>query len=106
MQFDYIIHTDKIRTRDTAHIIGENIGFTGEYIMDDRFAEQSAGEYAGKTLGEIAKSAGMDEDTAHSEIRKIYKNNSKENLEQFEKRIENAYQSILKEYSGKRILIV
>ena len=106
IQFDYIIHTDKIRTRDTARIIGENIQFTGEYIVDDRFAEQSAGEYAGKTLGEIAKSAGMDEDTPHAEIRKIYKNNSLENLEQFEKRIEEAYQSILSEYAGKRILIV
>ena len=50
-----IIHTDRIRTYDTARLIADEIGFTGEYIIDDGFAEQSAGEYANKTLSEIAE---------------------------------------------------
>lgn len=54
-QFDIIIHTDRTRAHDTAHIIGETIGFSGEYIIEDGFAEQTAGEYANKTLTEIAE---------------------------------------------------
>lgn len=50
-----IIHTDRIRTYDTARIIAEEIGFTGEYIIDDGLSEQTAGEYANKTLAEIAE---------------------------------------------------
>ena len=46
-----------MRADHTAHIIGEEIGFSGEYIVDDRFLEQTAGEYAGKTLEEIAHMA-------------------------------------------------
>jgi valyl-tRNA synthetase len=53
--FDVIIHTDRIRTYDTARIIAEEIGFQGEYTIDDGFAEQTAGEYANKTLAEIAE---------------------------------------------------
>lgn len=53
--FDVIIHTGLIRTIETARIIAEEIGFTGEYIIDDGFAEQTAGEYANKTLVEIAE---------------------------------------------------
>jgi broad specificity phosphatase PhoE len=50
-----IIRTDRIRTRDTAEIIAKEIGFEGEYIIDDGFAEQTAGEYANKTLADIAE---------------------------------------------------
>ena len=85
--FDIIIHTDRIRTYDTARIIGEEIGFSGEYIIDDGFAEQTAGEYANKTLAEIAEMGNLPADTSHMELRKLYKNNSVENIEQFEKRI-------------------
>ena len=57
--FDIILHTSRIRTANTASIIAEEIRFTGEYIIDDRFTEQAAGEYAGKTLDEIAKMGGI-----------------------------------------------
>ena len=39
-------------------------------------------------------------------LRKAYKNNSVENIEQFEKRILAAYENILQKYAGKKILIV
>lgn len=92
--FDIIIHTDRIRTHDTAHSIGDTIGFTGEYIIDDGFSEQTAGEYANKTLEEIAQMHGIDsaDKKNHPALRKIYKNNSVENIEQFEARILRAYE--------------
>lgn len=104
--FDFIIHTDRTRAHDTAHIIGEEIGFTGEYVIEDGFAEQTAGEYANMTLSEIAKKWGLPEDAPHIELRKLYKNNSVENIDQFEKRIISAYQDVLKKYKGKRVLMV
>ncbi|MBC7503764.1 histidine phosphatase family protein, partial [Candidatus Gracilibacteria bacterium] len=104
--FDVIIHTDRIRTYDTARLIAEEIGFQGEYIIDDGFAEQTAGEYANKTLIEIAEMGGLPVDTSHVELRKLYKNNSSENIAQFEERILTTYENILTKYAGKRILIV
>lgn len=106
--FDIIIHTDRIRAHDTAHSIGDTIGFTGEYIIDDGFAEQTAGEYANMTLEEIAAMHGIDsaDSKNHPELRKIYKNNSVENIEQFEARILTAYEKLIAKYRGKRILIV
>ncbi len=107
-RFDIIIHTSTIRASDTAEIIAKEIGFMWEYIIDDRFAEQAAGEYAGKTLEEIATMGGISsaEKEQHHNLRKIYKNNSVENIEQFEKRIIEAYRDILEKNKWKNILIV
>lgn len=108
--FDIIIHTSVIRATDTAHIIGNEIGFSGEYIVDDRFAEQYAGEYAGKTHQEIIDAYNTKNGTnipcTPETVRPIYRENSTENTAQFEKRIMEAYRDILEKYHGKRILIV
>ena len=50
--------------------------------------------------------AGFAVDTSHIELRKVYKNNSAENIEQFEARIIKTYQDVLIKYKGKRVLIV
>ena len=42
----------------------------------------------------------------HPTLRKYYKNNSTENLEQFEERILGAYKEILEKYKDKKILII
>lgn len=42
----------------------------------------------------------------HPALRKIYKNNSEENIEQFETRILSAYEDVLQKYKGKRVFIV
>lgn len=42
----------------------------------------------------------------HPALRRFYKNNSTENIEQFEERIIGAYTDILRQYEGKKILIV
>lgn len=48
----------------------------------------------------------LPKDTSHVELRKLYKNNSVENIEQFESRIIKTYEEIFTKYAGKRILIV
>ena len=108
--FDIIIHTSVTRATDTAHIIANEIGFSGEYIVDDRFAEQYAGEYAGKTHQEIMDTYNAKHGTniacTPESVRPIYRENSTENTAQFEKRIMEAYEDILEKYHGKKVLIV
>lgn len=106
--FDIIIHTGLTRTMETARIIWDVIGFTGEYTSDDWFIEQHAWEYAGKTLEEIAKIWGIPsaEKENHDAIRRLYKNNQKENIEQFESRILDTFEKVLAKYKGKRVLVV
>ena len=41
-KFDVIIHTGLIRTIETARIIGDETGFTGEYVADIRLIEHAA----------------------------------------------------------------
>lgn len=107
LNFDIIIHTDRIRTKETAKIIAEEIGFTGEFVIEDGFGEQPYGEYAGKSWKEVHMELGLSESEEDSiKMRKIVKNNSVENVEQFENRILSAYENILKKYAGKKILIV
>lgn len=74
-------------------------------MINDGFIEQYAGDYAGLTLQEIADR--HDADVAdHPTLRSFYKNNSEENLEQFETRILSTYEKLLAQYQGKKILIV
>lgn len=42
----------------------------------------------------------------HTALRRLYKNNSEENILQFEKRILSAYGDVIAKYKNKRILIV
>ncbi|MBX9808806.1 class I tRNA ligase family protein, partial [Candidatus Gracilibacteria bacterium] len=103
--FDIIIHTGLVRTIETAQIIGSETNFTGEYISHLGFIEQAAGEYADKTLEEIATMHDIDR-TDHATLRKYYKNNTTENIKQFEERILNSYKEILETYKNKKILII
>jgi isoleucyl-tRNA synthetase len=104
-QFDLIIHTWLDRTIETAKIIGDITSYSGEYLIDTRFVEQLAWEYAGKTLEEMAKDIWCDAQD-HETLRKSYKNNTTENINQFEERILSAYKDLLEAHAGKKILIV
>ncbi len=106
VKFDVIIHTDRIRAKNTAEIIAKETEFSGEFIVENGFTEQTAGEYANKTTEEMKKIAGLSQDCDPKDLRKAYKNNSEENMEQFEERILTTYEKILAKYKGKKVLIV
>ena len=63
------------------------------------------GEYSNKTLLEVAEMLDIDV-SDHSSLRRHYKENSVENMEQFEKRIFEGYDILKTKYKGKKILIV
>jgi isoleucyl-tRNA synthetase len=104
--FDVIIHTSRKRAIVTAEIIAREIWFAGQFILDERFAEQDAGEFSWKTLTEVAEMVGLPPDAPHNELRRKYKENKKEWLDAFEQRIMSAYIDILEKYKWKRVLIV
>lgn len=108
--FDVIIHTSKMRATDTAKYIAEELGFTGEFIIDDRFVEQDAGEFAGKTheemLDDYNVKTGKNIPFSHENIRRIYKEEGGENIDTFTDRIIPAYKEVLEKFKGKKVLIV
>ena len=104
--FDIIIHTSRTRAKETAEIIAREIGFSGEFILDERFAEQDAWEFSGKTLTEVAEMVWLPPDTPHDELRRKYKENKVESVALFEERIISGYADILEKYRWKRVLIV
>ena len=111
VHFDIIIHTSKIRAKHTAESIAEELGYTWEFIVDDRFAEQDAWEFAGKTHEEMLEQynakTGKNIEFSHEAIRRIYKEEGwKENIEAFTNRIIPAYREVLEKYRWKKILIV
>lgn len=52
-EFDIIIASPAERTKQTAQIIAEELGFTGEILIMPEFIERSAGTYSGKSHAEI-----------------------------------------------------
>lgn len=98
-----IIHTSKIRARDTAQYIADELGYVGECIIDDRFTEQDAGEFAGMKhedmLAYYNAKTGKNIEFSYENIREIYKEEGgKENIDQFTWRIILAYEDTLKKY--------
>lgn len=107
LEFDIIIRSDTIRTEETANIIAEILDFKGEIIIDNKIREQGYGQYRGKSFDEILSENDLEKTEENIiKMRKITKNNDEENIEQFENRILSAYENILKNFKGKRILIV
>ena len=97
-KIDLIISSDLLRTRQTAEIIGKELGI--EPIFDKRLRDIQAGIYEGKTLLEFQEFWGDFEErfTKRPEGGESY-NDVKKRIYQFLKEID-------RKYNGKRILLV
>ena len=119
--FDVIIHTGKKRTIETAEIIANELGFSGEYIYDHQWREQDAGEFAGMTheemLAHFNKKTQQSIPFSTENIRRIYKEYGGENIKTFTLRILFAYawkwhtpandpDCLLNKFQWKKVLIV
>lgn len=100
-----IVTTPLIRTKETAEIIAQEIGFTGTWDECSDLMEQNMGEYEGRDHEELRqewiKKNGNDIGWG-----RIYRENSTENFEVFAARVKNGYDAIREKYSGKKILLV
>lgn len=101
--FDVIVTSPMSRTKHTTEIIKQYLGYEVEVIEDEAFREQSYGEFRGMTHAQITQKYGCKNDR---DLTKVYRNNSEENIEKFEKRVLDWYKNIEQKFPGKNILIV
>ncbi len=99
-KIDVIITSPFQRTRETAKIIAQAIGFTGEIVEDKRLIEINAGDYDGKPWGEYLKHFDSIDDhfTKHTGTR--------ENWEDVHERVSRCMYELDAQYEGKNILVV
>ncbi len=103
LKFEVIVSSPMTRAKHTAEILKSYLWYNVEIIEDEALREQSYGEFRWMSHAEIAEKYNCKN---HSELSKIYRNNSEENLESFAKRVEQWYKNLEKKYAWKDILIV
>lgn len=103
VHFDVIVTSPMSRTKHTTEIIKQYLGYEVEVIEDEAFREQSYGEFRGMTHQQITAQYGCKNDR---DLTKVYRNNSEENIEKFEKRVIEWYKNIEQKFPGKNVLIV
>lgn len=99
-KIDVIITSPFERTRETAKIIAQSIGFTGEIIEDPRLVEINAGDYDGKPWSEYLShfDSISEHFTKHT--------GSRENWEDVHARVAQCMYDLDERYEGKNIVVV
>ena len=99
-KIDLIFSSDFLRTRETAEIVAEKLGFEkSKIIFDERLREINTGIFDGQNVENYRKFATVEE--------KFYKTPSKgENLTDLKNRVAEFLYEIDKKYSDKNILII
>ncbi len=105
VNFDVIVTSSKLRTKETAKHIAEEIWFTGIWDELEELGEQNMGEFEWRLHDELKKEwvdkYGNDEGWT-----RIYRDNLTETFDDFNVRIISGLDKIYEKYSGKKVLIV
>lgn len=100
-KIDIIIHSPIVRTTETAKLVTEQIGFTGEIISDERLREFNPGEkHQGQPMSEFMTQF------EHYTDRYNLQNLDGETYLDIRKRMMDALYDYEKKYQGKNILII
>lgn len=105
-KIDIIISSHLSRAYDTAKIIAEEIGYTGEIVQDKRLRDQDSGVLRWKNREALKKEFNLRND---AEFRKFFRdknNNTVESVEEFNARAKEAFEEIQEKYAGKNVLII
>ncbi len=101
VRIDYIFLSPFIRTRETANIVADAIGFPREkMIVDSRLGEWNTGEWDGRPI------AGFEEAFPHTMIRFEKAPRGGESYAEIKKRVGEALYEFESKYRGKNIVIV
>jgi broad specificity phosphatase PhoE len=106
-KIDFIYSSDLLRTRQTAEIVGKEIGL--KVKLDKRLREGNVGILNNKPIDEIARFWDKDGKLSSLEyFKKRYKiaPDKGENYVQLERRMFSFFREMEKKYKGKNILIV
>lgn len=101
--FDVIIASPLLRTQDTARIVAEHLGFTGEILSDDRLIEEQFGDLDGKSFAEYTKFFAHISDPFEQMTTKCP---GGESVVDIKTRVADFLYDIDTKYEGKKILIV
>lgn len=104
LPFDVLISSDLKRARQTAEIIGKELGLkvSGHFEV---FRERHLGDWSGKPFDELQEMLKLPKDVRGTALLKTTPLGG-ESFEEFIARATKAYDWLLKEYSGKKVLVV
>lgn len=103
IKFDVIITSPMTRTKHTTSILKSYFDYNVNIIEMEEFREQSYWEFRWMSHDEIIKKYNCKN---NRELSRIYRNNSEENVLEFEKRVIDWYKLVEEKYAWKNILIV
>ncbi len=108
-EFDIILVSPTNRTQETAQIIAQELGYTGDIITVPELIERDAGECSGKSFVEIEnwyrEKTGKEMDGPHHyQVASEYGGGESKEVHQV--RVRKAIDDIVAKYSGKRVLVV
>ncbi len=103
IKFDTIITSPMLRTKHTTKILKSYFNYEVEIVEEKAFREQSYWEFRGMTHDEIKVKYNC---KTNSDLTRVYRNNSEENSQSFEKRVLEWYLNVEKKYEWKNVLIV
>ncbi len=104
--FDLIISSNLDRAIETGKIIGSEIWYSWEYLVDKRLREQDGWVFMGRSRDEIKKEYSIENDCDFRKLFRDKKYNQVESPEEFTKRVAEALDYLNSAYTGKNILIV
>ncbi len=100
-KIDIIVHSPMLRTTETAKLVAEAIGFSGDLATDDRLREiQPGSSWQGKKIHDFL------EQYSHYPERFTKENPDGESYRDVKKRVMDTLYDLEKKYTGKNILIV
>ncbi len=105
-KFDVIVCSDLPRAKETAEIIAGELGLsiTGTWL---ELRERNAGSWEGRPIAEILKEHPHIDPSFHTQsFHQDTPDGNAETLSQFLRRADNARRKILREFPGKRVLVV
>lgn len=102
-RIDFILTSPLKRAQHTAKIISRKLKIK-KIIMDNNLIEKSEGLWEGRNFWEVRKN---DSKNYYRWLKNPFKNKPPkgESVEDLNKRVKSFYQSILKKYSGKTIIV-
>lgn len=106
--YDVIVTTGMKRTIETAKIVAEEIGFSGEWVVEPRLAERLVNEkYDGALWTDVlAEYEAKFQETAPATLHTLTRLGGCESDESFCARVASGYDEILHRFKGKSVLVV
>ncbi len=104
--FDVVLSSPRNRSKETAEILAQELNLPS-IVLDEAFLERGFGVLSGKPIDEVMKTYGpINPPKGLTPVWLKFSPEGGESFDQFISRIDRGLLSILKQYAGKRVLLV